>query len=101
MVVIVPFIFSIINVALRGVIIYFFWRWFVTTQFYDVSDLFLIGCIGLSVFINVLTPWQRLSEEEIKESTEVTAHRDLNNFFYYLIGLLLSFGLGWIITLFM
>lgn len=98
MIIIVPLLFSIINIAFRGIIIHFFWRWFIVTQFVNVDQLSVIGCIGLSVFLDVITPRQRLSEDELKEDVQITVHRDMNNSFYYSIGLLLSFGLGWLIT---
>jgi hypothetical protein len=91
------------NTILRGVVIKYFWGWFILTVFHTLPDLSLAGAIGLSLVLEAISPWKTLSRRELTEFAE--AAEDLSvgahNAFLYAIGLVISFVVGWVIHLLM
>lgn len=94
---IVTFIFSLVNVVLRGIVINIFWGWFIQSQFGGAPDISITGAIGLSLFVDVVMPHRRLSDKELKEELSDTYYRDLVNCYYYFLGLILVLVFGLII----
>lgn len=103
MAIILHILLSTANTILRGVVIRYFWGWFILTVFHTLPELSLAGAIGLSLVLEAVSPWKTLTRRELKEFEDAADDLSVGmyNAFLYAIGLAISFVVGWVIHLLM
>jgi hypothetical protein len=93
----ISLVLGIVNTIFRGYLIKTFWAWFVLTQFQGLPSLTILGAIGLSCFVGIMTPWRGLTGEEKQMDSDDRAALHLLNSAIYTIAMLISWGIGAII----
>ena len=94
---IITLVLGIINTIFRGYLIKTFWAWFVMTQFHNLPSLSILGAIGLSCFVGIMTPWRGLTGEEKAMDSDERAALNLLNAGIYTLAMFISWGVGAII----
>ena len=79
------------NVFYRGLLISYYWKWFMTSQWSTLPHLSTSQAVGVSLFLGVLLPWHSISKKENKENTSGDI---LYNQFITTFAITLAFGIG-------
>ena len=93
----ITLVLGIFNTIFRGYLIKTFWAWFVLTQFHNLPPLTILGAIGLSCFVGIMTPWRGLTGSEKHMDSDERAALNLMNAAIYTLAMLISWGVGAII----
>lgn len=93
----ISLILGIVNTIFRGYLIKTFWAWFIMSQFQGLPPLSILGAIGLSCFVGIMTPWRGLTGEEKEMDKDDRAALHLLNACIYTVAMLISWGVGAII----
>ena len=60
-------VLGIVSVLFRGFVIKTYWAWFLITQFPSLPTLTLMGAVGLSFCVGILSPMKSFSQKEWDE----------------------------------
>jgi hypothetical protein len=83
---------------MRAFLIKTFWAWFVLSSFPALPQLHLVACIGISLFVVAVKPWQIYSKREYDEGKETLNVESLGrNLGTHIGGFLITWGIGWIV----
>lgn len=90
-------VLSIFNTVFRGYLIKTFWAWFILSQFPNLPTLSVVGGIGLSYFIGVVTPPKHYTATDLDEMKDSEGSVALINGAIQFLGILISLGCGWVL----
>lgn len=91
------FVLGIFNMVFRGFLIKTFWAWFVMTQFASLPALSVVGAIGLSCFVSIMTPWRGFTATELEERRDDSGAVALVNGGVYFLAMMIAWGVGYVI----
>jgi hypothetical protein len=94
---VISLVLGIINTIFRGYLIKTFWAWFILSQFQGLPSLSILGAIGLSCFVGIMTPWRGLTGEEKHMDSDERSALTLLNSAIYTLAMLISWGVAAIV----
>lgn len=94
MLLILSFLFGIVNTVVRGYVVKTFWGWFILSQFKNLPDLSLSGCIGLSLFASIITYSMSFTTAQRTESSDDSSKTAIFNQLVFFISCMSSLLVG-------